>query len=267
MQRSIILLVAGVLCAVAFDATPARANVLTLSPSKDNTIFESNTSNSLGAGQAIFSGTNGQAFIRRGLIAFDVANSIPAGSTINSAQLTLFLNNSPSGGPTNPTLRLYRLSNDWGEGIAGNSSTGVNGIGQGFAAGDGDATWNARRFSTTTPTLWNSPGGDFSSIDSASLSIVGTTLNTPYSWQSTPALVADVQGWLDAPATNFGWLLKNDVELNPFSVRGFWTREAARTNQSAFIPQLQITFTPIPEPTATVLLLGTLLLPLRRRPR
>jgi hypothetical protein len=221
--------------------------------------------NSLGAGQAIFAGTNAQSSPRRGLIQFDIASSIPAGSTINSVQLTLFLNQIGSAATSSPTIRLYHLANDWGEGIAGNSINGVSGIGQGFAAGEGDATWNARHFSATTPTLWNSAGGDFAATGTAALAIVGTTLNTPYTWGSTTALVADVQSWLNNPSSNFGWILKSDDELTASSVRGFWTREAARTGQGAFVPQLQVAYTAVPEPSTTIFLLAASLLRLKRR--
>src|SRR5258705_506363 len=152
-----LIALSGALIAVG---TGARADVATIGASKDNTIFQSNVNNSLGAGQAIFAGTNAQSSPRRGLIQFDIAGSVPAGSTINSVQLTLFLNQVGSAATSSPTIRLYRLANEWGEGTAGNSTNGVSGIGQGFAAGEGDATWNARHFSPTTPTLWRTGCGD-----------------------------------------------------------------------------------------------------------
>jgi hypothetical protein len=256
----------ALLIAFSIAAAAARADVATIGAAKDNTIFQSNPNNSLGAGQAIFSGTNAQSSPRRGLIQFDVG-SIPVGSTINSVQLTLFLNQAGSGPASSPTIRLYRLASDWGEGSAGSSSNGVSGIGQGFAAGEGDATWNARHFSATTPTLWNTAGGDFAATYSAALVIVGTTLNAPYTWGSTPGTVADVQSWLNDASSNFGWILKSDDELTPSSVRGFWTREATRTGQSAFVPQLQISYTPVPEPTALMLMLAGALLGICRRGR
>ena len=252
----------GALIAVG---TGARADVATIGASKDNTIFQSNVNNSLGAGQAIFAGTNAQSSPRRGLIDFDIAGSVPAGSTINSVQLTLFLNQVGSAATSSPTIRLYRLANEWGEGTAGNSTNGVSGIGQGFAAGEGDATWNARHFSPTTPTLWRTAGGDFAASDSAALAIVGTTLNSPYTWGSTAALVADVQSWLNNPPSNLGWMLKSDDEQTASSVRGFWTREAARTGQGAFVPQLQVTYTAVPESAGMILMLAGCLLGIRRR--
>jgi len=256
MQRIIFLRLFFALFAVLFFDLRVRADVASIGVSRDNTIFQSNVNNNLGAGQAIFAGTNAQSSPRRGLIQFDVAGAIPAGSTINSVQLTLFLNQTGSGASASPTIRLYRLSNDWGEGSAGGSSNGVSGIGQGFAAGEGDATWNARHFSATTPTLWNNPGGDFAVADSAALAIVGTTLNAPYTWGSTPAMVADVQSWLNNSTSNFGWILRSDEESTASSVRGFWSKEASRTGQGAFVPQLQVTYTLVPEPSSIIWIIG-----------
>jgi len=266
MQRSSFVKFWVVFCAVASAAAFSSADVATIGAAKDNTIFQSNPNNSLGAGQAIFAGTNAQSSPRRGLIQFDIAGAIPAGATINSVQLTLYLNSAAGGSGTSPTVRLYRLSNDWGEGTAGSSVNGAAGVGQGFAAGEGDATWNARHFSATTPTLWSTAGGDFSSTDSAALSIAGSTLNAPYTWGSTSGMVADVQSWLNDPSNNFGWLLQSD-EGSASTVRGFWTREAARTGQIAFVPQLQVTYTAVPEPVGMMLMLAGSLLGIRRRAR
>jgi hypothetical protein len=74
-----------------------------------------------------------------------------------------------------------------------------------------------------------------------------------------------VQSWLHDPSTNFGWMLKSDQETSPSTVRGFWTREAARTGQTAFMPQLQISYTPVPEPGAVTLLVVAGILPITRR--
>ena len=54
---------------------------------------------------------------------------------------------------------LHRLSTAWGEGTTGIGDAQIGGTGQGFAAGPGDATWNASSYPNT---LWTKPGGDFS---------------------------------------------------------------------------------------------------------
>jgi len=92
----------------------------------------------------------------------------------------------------------------WGEGTTGAGGS-IGGTGQGSTANPGDATWNARMFPGT---LWTTPGGDHDAIASATLSVT-SVINNPYTWLSTPGLVSDVQGWLDTPATNFGWEVIN----------------------------------------------------------
>lgn len=73
--------------------------------------------------------------------------------------------------------------------------------------------------------LWSNPGGDFAPTPSASLTIVGTKVGVPYTWLSTPALVADVQGWLGNASTNHGWLLLNTDETSSQTFRAFYSRE------------------------------------------
>ncbi len=48
-----------------------------------------------------------------------------------------------------------------------------------------------------------------------------------YVWASTPAMVADVQGWLDEPATNFGWVIVGDESATAPTAKRFDTREEA----------------------------------------
>src|SRR5215213_9552659 len=64
------------------------ADQITIGASKDNTIYQNSPTSSAGASGAIFSGTNNTTSPRRGLIAFDVAGSLPAGVTITSGSLT-----------------------------------------------------------------------------------------------------------------------------------------------------------------------------------
>ena len=170
--------------------------VVTLHPSKDNTLIENATgSRSNGAGD-IFVGLNNDGNrIRRGLLAFDVAGSIPAGSTINSASLTMWLNRSRVG---NRNVALHKVLADWGE-------AGSSGSGDGADSQTGDATWLHKFFSNQ---FWVNPGGDFSPTASG-VKAIGAS-GASYTWSSTVQMVADVQSWLNNSTTNFGWLLKGD---------------------------------------------------------
>ncbi len=224
----------------------ASADVVTVGSSQDTTIFGNNVNNSAGGAVVMYSGTDGNASVKRALVQFDIASNVPAGSMITGVQLTLFLGQVAGMGITGTaTISLYRLTDSWGEGTngAGNSLVG---LGQGFPAQNGDATWANRFFSTTSPVSWTNAGGDFISTSSAE-TIVGATTNTGYAWLSTPALVADVQEWVDNPSSNFGWLLENSDEVSTRTFRAFFTRE--ETN-STLQPQLQVTFIPPSESPA-----------------
>ena len=209
---------------LALSLTPsARSAVVTIPASKDNTIIQNNPNNSSGGGAGIFVGTNGAGSPRRGLLAFDIAANVPAGSTITSASLVMHLG--AAGSTAGVTIGLHRLTADWGEGTAGSSTPTVSGGGNGFAAAPGDATWNERFMGSAA---WSSPGasGDFNPAASASR-IVGGEVGIPdYVWGSSAATVADVQNWLDSPATNFGWALINANEGTNQSVRAFYSRSA-----------------------------------------
>ena len=97
-------------------------------------------------------------------------------------------------------MGLHLVLADWQEG-AGEASGNE---GRGADADQGDVTWTQRVFKSLD---WDTPGGDFSSAASASVTVGGTGI---YTWASTSRLVTDVQAWLDDPAANFGWLILGD---------------------------------------------------------
>ncbi len=209
------------------NGRPLSEGVVTLDPIQDNTLCE-DTSGSLsnGAGQHMFAGRTASGHIRRSALAFDIASHVPAGSTVNSVALTLHMSRTISGPQT---IALYRLLVAWGEGI---SDAGGQ-EGSCTASTTGDATW----VHTFWPTdFWITPGGDFSPTVSASQTVDGVGF---YAWGPTVDMVADVQAWLDAPATNFGWLLLGDETALPTSKR-FDTRENPELSQR---PNLTINFT------------------------
>ncbi|HEY8746631.1 MAG TPA: DNRLRE domain-containing protein [Tepidisphaeraceae bacterium] len=255
------------ICVLVLVMTRAGlADVVTLGASHDATIFSNNVNNSNGGGPGMFAGADGMLQELRGLIQFDVAGAVPSGATINSVQLTLNLafvagSNGGKSDTGNRTIGLHRLLASWGEGTTESGATDISTTGNGASAAVGDATWTDRFWAAASPTGWSTPGGDFVAATSASAA-VGTTTNTGYNWLSTPTLVADVQGWLNAPGSNAGWLLQNSDETVARTFRAFWTREASN---AVFRPQLQINFTPVPEP-AVLTPLGVLaLLMVRRR--
>ena len=216
---------------------------VTINASKDNTIYANSPSNSGGGGPGIFSGGNTNSSPRRGLLAFDVAASIPAGATITAAQLTMYLGEAPTS--VSYTVSLRRLTANWGEGNAGSSSLTISGTGNGFAALPGDATWNERLSGIAS---WTSPGALSDAAASSSAStVVSGPVDTPFTWLSTPSLVSDVQGWLDSPSTNFGWILINNGEEMSQTVKAFYSRSAAQNSTGGAVdptwhPALSVTY-------------------------
>ena len=105
----------AVLTALFGIPTQSNADEVILSANKDNTLFESAAGLfSNGAGSFIFAGKNGiqgGSQNRRGLIAFDVASFIPAGSIISSVQLDMNVSRSPFSASN---VALHRVSQDWG---------------------------------------------------------------------------------------------------------------------------------------------------------
>ena len=95
----------------------AIADIININPIKDNTLYEfdaaeGDTSNALG--NHFFAGETGMGELRRGVLAFDIAGNIPAGSTI--LDVTLSLNMSRTADNTARTIELHKLLADWGEG-------------------------------------------------------------------------------------------------------------------------------------------------------
>jgi len=195
----------------------------------DNTIYEDPLGQlSNGAGEFLFAGVTNQPGLRRALLHFDVAGGqIPSAAMIDSVRLTLHLSRTNSGGAT---VSLHRLSAHWGE----SGSNAAAAEGQGGLAAPGDATWIYAFYNTTQ---WGTPGGDFEPTPSGSLS---TQTVGFYVWPSTPAMVADVQSWLDNPAGNFGWMIIGD-ESGPITTKRFDSRENSVVENR---PRLTIFFTP-----------------------
>jgi hypothetical protein len=220
---------------VSFGPGLAIADIININPIKDNTLYEyvpadGDRSNALG--NHFFAGETAMGELRRGVLAFDIAGSIPSGSTILG--VTLSLNMSRTGLDTPRIVELHKLLTDWGEG----TSVAPGEEGDGAPATTNDATWRHRFYDTT---FWTTEGGDYSATVSASQSVGAVGV---YTWSSSQ-MVADVQSWLDNPATNFGWLVLGD-ESDILTAKRFDTRESASP------PVLTIQFRPAgPRPTPT----------------
>ncbi len=229
-------LLAGLLGATLVHSAPsAYATAVNIPVTQDATLFGgASYVDRSSSGPGLFVGTDAMRLPKRGLISFDVASYVPANATITGVTLTLYLGQvagaanamTPGPGAALETIRLYEVTTPWRggtNGTSGYSGPGFNGSGQGFAPNPGDVTWAHSSYNNAA---WNNAGGDFVSTESADLA-VGEAIGFAYSWASTTALIADVQGWLNGTTPNDGLLLKNDDESGQYSYRAFYTKEGA----------------------------------------
>jgi hypothetical protein len=208
------------LCALLWAGlglTVTFADTVTLMPVGDAEIQQHSPDLNLGNGTSVVSGALGASArfeIRRALFQFDLSG-IPAGSTINSVSLRVSAVLLVPLSPANSTFDLRRLLASWTE---------------------TEVTWNSR----LSTGRWETPGasGPSDSVPIGSSSVFVTGLGS-YTFPSTPALVADVQAWVNNPGNNFGWLLLSEAEATPRTARHFATREDALNT-----PRLVINFSP-----------------------
>src|SRR5882762_4006397 len=99
---------------VAIGIRLASADTININPSKDNTLYQyvpADRDRSNALGNHFFTGETAMGELRRGVIAFDVAGNVPAGSTITGVTLTPSMSRTPNG--TGRTAELHRLLAAW----------------------------------------------------------------------------------------------------------------------------------------------------------
>ena len=198
-------------CALAI-----RGDSVALMPAADTTLFETNPDSNLGGASTVVVGTTEQFGKKsRALFRFNGEGKVPAGSVVTNVQLVLELLDVPQRGGSASVFKVHRLLKPWGEGVKTDRT--------GAAASPGEATWKAR---FAPATLWSAPGGlaanDFLAQESSSTKVSGLG---SYTFASTSNLVADVQGWLENPTNNFGWIVISDSENTRGTARRFASRE------------------------------------------
>jgi hypothetical protein len=218
-------------------ATWLRAATITVNPKEDAYIRQfdpDRTFGDYGGEPSLVSGALGsraQFEVRRALLRFDVS-AIPPGSVVNSATLQMTVVMVPLS-PVNSTFDIRRVLQSWTE---------------------GGVSWNSR---SGAGTPWQVPGatgaGDSVSTPSSFVA-VGSANFTAYTFPSTAALVADVQGWVNDASSNFGWMLISENEVSPETARRFGAREdslhAPVLTINYSLPSLGVTIQP---PSQTVL--------------
>jgi len=215
----------------------------TASTIKDTTLFsESDFSN--GSGSHFFAGSASSTGIRRAFLSFPINDStLPVGTLVTSASVTIFANQQAQSAVPG-AFSLHKASAGWGEGTSSSDSQNP-GPGFGIAATVGDATWQLRQVAVVgappTGTAWTTPGGDFASNPSATITISNTGTVT----MSSAQLVEDVKSWIKTPATNFGWCLRGP-ENETLVARRFTSRNSNSSTQRPRMVIQYATGTPPP---------------------
>ncbi len=220
---------------VGFITSVASSLQVTIEPAKDTSMYSENPGNSNGAATQMVCGNAANAVptqvgVRRALVEFDVTSQVPTGSTILSAQLQMSVTYNPATPIGAQTITLRRVTREWGEG----TTVGAT-IGQGAAATGGDATWS---HAVATTTNWTNPGGDFTGSITASTSVAGVGT---YTWGSTATMVSDIQGWVNVPSSNHGWILRSSEVALTRTTKVFGSREFPTAPER---PKLTITYKP-----------------------
>ena len=191
----------------------SQSSSISIQPTKDNTLFEDANGNlSSGIGTSLYVGKTNAGKIRRGIVAFDVAGSVPSGAIVDSAVFTMKMTKTANS--SNQPTQLHKVLADWGE---GNSNSGD---GKGAISQSNDATWKHAFFNTTN---WENLGGDFAVSVSSQTDVGG---NGTYSWigGNGTQMLQDVQSWLDTPAENYGWIITGNESSNK-NTKQFTSRE------------------------------------------
>ena len=183
---------------------------------EDTSIF-SESENAGGGIDGLFSGTiRTSPFHRRALLRVDLS-SLPPGAVVESVSLELVVERS-GGFFGDFDMGLFRVVRDWAAGFTLSPDTGG---GVGGAPAIGDATWLSNRYGIS---LWDRPGGDF--VEPATAVATAGVEGDVVQWSGT-SLRDDVQGWIDDPGSNHGWVLISGIEGELQRAKRFFSSEAS----------------------------------------
>ena len=203
----------------------ASAATVTIGADADTTIHESFPANNFGARATLQAGATTSASARtRALVSFNVAAAVPPGATILATRLTLTATDAPPVAQTTQPFEIRRIVRPWTEGAQSAAAGGPAAV--------NDATWSHRLYPNT---VWAAAGTDLATGARAEVAVGNAG---SYRIESTAALVADVQAWLDTPENNYGWAVLGKNEAVAPTARTFASRENA-----ALAPALEIEFT------------------------
>lgn len=227
----------GFALVVLLAARPARAIDQTVGVWEDSHIKSMAPDNAHGVATSIFTGTPQQlttpGSAMRGLIKFYMPTGeygLPGRITVTSARLNLYTkafarNTAPydSFYPVAAFLYLYPITSPWS------------------AGGGGGGTSSGTTCTTVGGANWNNPA-----CGAGAWSWYGWTANyySPHAVEAnvTPwsgGITAEVQGWIDNPSSNHGWLIVSSTE---FATGSAAQRYHSRDDPAGWWPTLSISY-------------------------
>jgi hypothetical protein len=231
----------------------ATAAVITVNSIADATLEAGNANRNRG-NDSLVVGNSGGAGRRHSLLLFDdIATLIGAGYQINSATLSLRVNETVLPAPAEQ-IGVFSATRPWTEGIGTGSSMntpfgatwnsamreGNDGIGEG-EPGDGDG-----------PVQWTNAGGDYfgtTGVQATSPFATGVIDLNNYTFDVTNLVTA----WYDGTIANHGLVLTPlTTDVGVFSRVSFRTSDESMPGGTGSFPRLEIDYT-VPEPAACLL--------------
>lgn len=239
MKRWPLILAGWVAGALPFGLV---AETVRVEAAADAGLFSLNPDFNLGlSGAPVVGGIANEGQKGRLLLRFDVPLKIPASAIIRKVRLHYAVVRQ-NGSSTPVFLELHRMLKPWVEGLQGSPDP----KNQGGAAKAGEPTWNERAVGSA---VWEKPGagGDSDRVKAASAQASAVNEGAGV-FESTAAMVADVQSWVDRSRENHGWLMVNAMEDIAQTARRVATRESGATG-----PVLEVEYTVSVDPQPVTL--------------
>ena len=241
---SFLLRVCVIVACCSAIASSSYAVDVQITASRDNTMY-TDPERSNGASSKMWTGRSSNGSIKRCAVFFDIASIIPDEATVTSAVLSISVERAQSGaGPT--MVNIHLLTKDWGEGLSNYPRFGGGG---GSNALPCDMTLTHTFYPTG---MWDTVGGDYVAAPSAGTAVTWPTFDDfiPNHYWNSAQTVSDVQGWLDNPSSNYGWIVIGNETVGP-SAKRFISRNS--TNESEH-PTLFVGFVTLTTTTSTTTL-------------
>lgn len=204
------------------NLTPYRTCTVTGTPTSTTVVADASVRQGSATSNFGTSTTNnvasGSSANRRLYIRFDLSvcsPSIPSTATVRLATARIYLSGVPA---SCRTIDAFRVTASWTE-------TGL--------------TWNNQPFGTTI----NNPASG-SASDNFSVGTPAGCGNQTAGYVTGAVITTDVAAWVAGTASNFGWMLRDDVEGAASTVTSTWSAKDLGTVGQA--PQLVVTYVTVP---------------------